>query len=293
MGAMKERMFRAETGADELSLDEIAHRLGGEVDGRFILCPSPGCDADDRSCCVRVNPDDPGSFFVYYCEGARGRAYNFVREALDIEPDHDTGERLAAARKIWGETIPAPGTVAEKYLRSRSITIPIPECIRFHPQLKHSPSGAHWPAMVTEVVGLSGGFKAIHRTYLRPDGNGKAPVEPDKMTLGPIGGGCARLSPVSAKLVIGEGIETTLSAMQLSGLPGWAALSTGGMKGLLLPSEVESVVIAADVDEKGWGEKAAKIAARRFALEGRTVAIARPDAGKDFNDVLRSGAVDG
>ena len=34
--------------------ESYAALLGGEVDGDFVLCPSPGRPADDRSCCVRI-----------------------------------------------------------------------------------------------------------------------------------------------------------------------------------------------------------------------------------------------
>ncbi len=44
------------------------------------------------------------------------------------------------------------------------------------------------------------------------------------------------------------------------------------------------MVIAADGDEPG--EEAAQAAAQRFIAEGRTVKIARPPQGMDFNDLL-------
>jgi hypothetical protein len=58
-------------------------------------------------------------------------------------------------------------------------------------------------------------------------------------------------------------------------------------KGLVLPPEVRAVVIAADPDPPG--EAVACQAAMRWQAEGRTVRIARPDRGGDFNDLLREG----
>jgi DNA primase len=84
--------------------------------------------------------------------------------------------------------------------------------------------------------------------------------------------------------MVGEGIETCLAAMQASGLPAWAALSTSGMRRLLLPPQVKEVIILADADAPG--EAAAKDAAMRWVRERRTVRIARPPRGKDFNDLL-------
>ena len=44
-------------------------------------------------------------------------------------------------------------------------------------------------------------------------------------------GGAVRLAPAAEKLMVGEGIETVLAAMQATGMPGWAALSTSGLVG--------------------------------------------------------------
>ena len=51
----------------------------------------------------------------------------------------------------------------------------------------------------------------VHRTFVAREGNGKAPVEPQKMMPGPCRGGAVRLAAPCDKLMIGEGIETALS----------------------------------------------------------------------------------
>ena len=79
--------------------------------------------------------------------------------------------------------------------------------------------------------------------------------------------------------------ESTLSVAQSTGKPAWATLSTSGLKAVRLPPEVETVIIAADGDDPG--EEAAQEAARRFIAEGRTVKIARPPVGFDFNDLIQ------
>ena len=48
---------------------------------------------------------------------------------------------------------------------------------------------------------------AIHRTYLARDGGGKAPVDPQKMMLGPCRGGAVRLAAAGNVLMVGEGID--------------------------------------------------------------------------------------
>lgn len=137
-------------------------------------------------------------------------------------------------------------------------------------------------ALVTR--GLDAKPIAVHRTYLARDGYGKAPIKPDKMMLGPCRGGAVRLGPASVPLLIGEGIETCLSAMQATGSSAWAALSTSGLRTLDLPSEVQDVVILADGDAPG--EAAATSAAARWRRDGRRVRIARAPQGSDFNDML-------
>jgi hypothetical protein len=141
--------------------------------------------------------------------------------------------------------------------------------------------------MIALVVDVSSNPTAIHRTYLSPDGTGKADVSvgPQKMALGPCGGGAVRLAePVDGTLVLAEGIETALSIMQVRGTAVWATLGTSGMRSVILPPEVCDVIIAPDGDAAG--EKAARNAALRLKREGRRVRIVRPPKGRDFNDAL-------
>jgi len=84
--------------------------------------------------------------------------------------------------------------------------------------------------------------------------------------------------------MVGEGIETCLAAMQATGDPAWAALSTSGLRTLDLPDSVHDVIVLADGDAPG--EAAALDCARRWKREGRKVRIARPPRGCDFNDLL-------
>jgi hypothetical protein len=125
---------------------------------------------------------------------------------------------------------------------------------------------------------------AIHRTWLAPDGSGKAPVKPAKMMLGPCIGGAVRLATFGQPLLVGEGIETTLAAMQATGHCGWAALSASGVRTLDLPEEARDIIILADGDQAGTA--AAHAAAFRWHREGRRVRIAQAPTGTDFNDLL-------
>ena len=139
--------------------------------------------------------------------------------------------------------------------------------------------------MVAQVTrGADNAPLAIHRTFLARDGGGKAPVDPVKMMLGPCRGGAVRLSEPGDMLMVGEGIETCLAAMQATGNPAWAALSTSGLRALYMPDYVRDVIVLADGDDPG--DAAARDCALRWKWMGRRVRIARPPRGQDFNDML-------
>jgi putative DNA primase/helicase len=193
----------------------------------------------------------------------------------------------AAALAVWRRSRPTAGTTAEVYLRkARGYTGPIPAVLRFAAGRHPSDPGRWHPMMVAAVV-RDTLVIAVHRTFLRRDGRGKAGLDPDKMMLGPCKGAAVPLAPAEPVLAVAEGIETALSFMQATAVPTWAALSAGGIRNLVLPEIVREVVIAADPDPVGL--IAARAAARRWLAQGRSVRIARPPLNSDFNDLLRAG----
>ena len=192
--------------------------------------------------------------------------------------------RLKAAMAIWHQSEPAAGTLVETYFRSRGITLPPPRVLAFQPRLRH-PTGGVWPGMVALVTrGRDDDAVGIHRTFLTRDGGAKATVSPQKMMLGPCGGGAVRLAAATDDVLVGEGLETCLAVMQATGRPAWAALSAAGLRSLDLPEHICTVVVLADADPPG--EAAALAVGRRWRRQGRDVRIARPPTGLDFNDVL-------
>jgi putative DNA primase/helicase len=200
------------------------------------------------------------------------------------EPDQADAKRSEIALAIFNSAKSSQGTLVEKYLASRGMLLQSPKALRFHAGLKH-PSGGVWPAMVALVTrGSDGTPLAVHRTFIANDGSGKAPVDPQRMIFGPCRGGAVRLADLGDMLMVGEGIETCLAAMQATGHPAWAALSTAGLRGINLPNEVRHVIVLADGDVQGAA--AALDCARRLKREGRRVRIARPPQGSDFNDML-------
>jgi hypothetical protein len=228
------------------------------------------------------------------CSGMWPVQFDPWRRLPPTEPERDA----EAARK-WDRIVKINSdlqlpmrTPVERYLRSRGIE-PHPEWdyhLRYHPKLFHDLHGTEWPAMVAKISDVTGKAIGLHRTYLRYDRPGKAPVDPysPKLSLGSVRGGAVQLSPAGPTLVIGEGIETTMSVMQATGLHGWAALGTTNMLNIDLPNIVKEVIIAVDGDEPG--RDAARRAGYRWQRLGRRVRVMEAPAGHDWNDVLR-GAV--
>lgn len=142
--------------------------------------------------------------------------------------------------------------------------------------------------MVAEIAQPDGTVAGVHVTYLRPDGSGKADVLSPKKMHGIKKGGAVRLTEAGPVLAVAEGIETALSVLEAHpDLSVWAALDAGNLKVLQLPHDVREVLICADNDASGAGQKAAQAAADRWVGEDREVSIALPpEPGTDFNDVL-------
>lgn len=293
---------------------EIVGALGGAWRGTYGTAKCPA--HDDRSPSLSV-ADAEGRVLVRCHAGCEQGAILDALRARGLWSGEDTGhrpdpeavareqarreaetrKRIEAARRLWTEARPADGSPVVEYLRGRGIAAPPPSTLRFHPAAFHRDTGLRLPCMVAAVCRWHGGqVIATHRTYLRVGRDGsvtKAPVTGAKMMLGPVAGGAVRLSAPGPVLAVGEGIETCMAFAQATGLPTWAALSTSGLEAVILPPvvEVPEVVICADNDESGAGQRAAEYAASRWEAEGRRVRIVMPpNQGTDFNDMLRGAA---
>lgn len=206
------------------------------------------------------------------------------RHAQDQAKAH-AAKQSERAFRLRREAVPISGTPAETYLRGRGITCDLPDTLRFLPDCWH-PSCKRLPAMVALVEG-SADF-GLHRTYLRPDGSGKAGADPAKAMLGTTAGGAVRLCGSTGRLVVAEGIETALSlASRLPSGPAtvWAALSTSGMRTLRLPEEPGRLTVAPDGDPAG--REAARVLAEQAKAAGWRVGLLPAPDGKDWNDVQR------
>ena len=276
--------------------EALAKALGGHKVGSSWMAPCPVHDDRKPSLAIRKAP--AGKVLVRCHAGCNQmelvaelrRRGLWEMDSRPIGRQHDkrvaadSGKRRVVALSIWEATDPVEGTLAQTYLRSRGLVLQLPPTLRFHKGLKH-PSDIIVPALVALVTrGIDDTPIAIHRTFLARDGSGKAPVEPQRMMLGPCSGGAVRLGSLSSTMMIGEGIETCLSAMQATGISAFAALSTYGLRTLTMPAQVRNVIVLADGDAAG--EAAAQECAFRLRCVGHGVCIARPPMGLDFNDLL-------
>jgi len=286
----------------------ICDALAGRWHGSYGLayCPS---HANTYTPALSVKDGDDGKLLVHCFAGCAGidvlaalRARGLLEGRSDWTPDpHEIARRLAKqeanrrrrveqARRCWAEAGPIAGTLAERYLRARGITCPLPPTLRFHPNCWHGPSARKVPAMVTAVRN-SRNIIGVHRTYLAEPGV-KAFGDKSKLMLGPCCGSAVRLSGGRGPLLVAEGIETALSL--LSGLSDasprvWAALSTSGMANLALPSDPAELVIAPDGDTPGM--KAATQLADRACAAGWRVRVMDCPAGHDWNDLTQRVAI--
>lgn len=245
----------------------------------------------------------------------------------------ERAQAVASARHIWEAGRNAQGSPVQEYLALRGITPDLyprlPICLRYHPDLSYTvPVDRDWievhrgPAMLAAMQGPDGRFRGVHRTWFDLDQpKGKAlirhPVSGEpvktKKTLGSVKGNAIRLTPPSAVMVMGEGIETTLSALVADGFDGasyWAGVSLGNMAGqrklgvglkyaglpdlgdaeaFVPPPGVERLIYVMDGDSEPRSTRAQLEAGLRRAMllrPGLRGQIVHAGQGVDLNDVL-------
>ncbi|TRD21895.1 DUF7146 domain-containing protein [Palleronia caenipelagi] len=161
---------------------------------------------------------------------------------------------ISDARTIWSKARPGHLGVVRAYLQSRGFTeqlLPeIPTALRFiveHPYVKkigrELVTVHRGPCMIAGILNPAGELTAVHQTWVdRDPPHSKARIQfegedmPAKLVRGSKKAGAIRLStpPGSEALVMGEGIETTLTAMVVGHYPNaayWAGVDLGNMAG--------------------------------------------------------------
>lgn len=202
---------------------------------------------------------------------------------------------------LWNSAAPITSSdPVSRYLINRGLTVPDTSVLRYHPGLNYWHDGqciGQFPAMLAAVTSPTGELITVHRTFLTHDGQ-KAPVPTVKKLCSPAGamaGASIKIgTPVTRPdgrlgLGIAEGIETSLAAALLFGVPVWAGVSAHGLASFTPPPSVRTVYAFADNDESQTGQKAAVQLAKRLTRQGFTSRIHTPSAiGTDWADKLTS-----
>ncbi|MBR0651364.1 hypothetical protein GXW78_16950 [Roseomonas terrae] len=220
----------------------------------------------------------------------------------DVEGERREAEqRRQKGRGLWAAGVPIPGTPAEVYLAGRGISLEAlgraPNVLRFNARTWCTERGAAHPAMVA-LIQDQGFTIGAHRTFLAPDGRGKARIKAAKKVLGATDGGLIPLwrgasdkplkdAPEGDTIAIAEGIEDALTIALHC--PEWrvvACVSIGNMAKLTLPPTIMDVRLCFDRDGENPAVRTARERAiDRYMREGRSVFAMQPAEGfKDFNE---------
>jgi phage/plasmid primase-like uncharacterized protein len=302
--------------------------------GRDLFGPCPACGGTDRFAvtptkglwhcrhCQKggdvialVQHLDGGGFLdaVETLAGERPRRQQSGQEAIvrmiererqrreqEEQERRESAAKTEYALRIWNEGVCVWGTIAQKYLASRHCDGLFPPdrdaVFRFHQRCRFGDE--YLPCLLTLLRNVGTDEpQAVHRTALTPDGQ-----KIDRKMLGPKAGAAVKLWPqrcVTDRLVVGEGIETTLSAAlhvrhrDHALAPAWAAIDAGNLAALPVIHCVQQLIILSDNDEpdkKGLqaGQDAAKECSSRWTGAGREVRRLTPNKkGADFNDIVR------
>jgi CHC2 zinc finger/Toprim domain len=218
--------------------------------------------------------------------------WNGPRIAIEDGADDKQRSRHGArALELWANAKPIAGTLAEIYLAEhRWIDLAVlPEdtgerALRFLPRCPFG-SGVYLPCLLAVMRDpISGEPTGVQRTALNPDG-----TKIDRMMLGPAG--VVQLWPAGETLVVGEGLETVLSAatrLDYRGeplRPAWAAL--GALARFPVIDGPARLIVLADNDRNNAGQIAAAGCGRRWMDAGRKSAVLTPsEPGTDFSNVI-------
>lgn len=277
---------------------------------RNVNGPCPSCGGTDR---FRYdNKEGRGTFYCNSCGPGDGikllqnvrrcdfkEALEAVKSVLGIvqaEPlkkEPTPKERAAHMNRVLEESMPVgAGSLVHAYLKARGLErTHFPATIRFNPHCWFE-RDLFLPAMIALVQDEHGKNVNIHRTFLSPDGSGKANVlEPRKVMPGLLPPGSAvRLFSSKERMGIAEGIETAWAAARLFKMPVWAALNATLLSQWVPPSGVQELFIFGDHDKSHAGQEVAHGLARRLLSrrdnELRVKVLFPEEEGDDWNDVL-------
>lgn len=285
-------------------LAAIVRALGGTLydGGRRALVPGPGHSPADRSVSLLLSGERvvahsfAGDDWRAVLDDLRRRGLVDDRGQVAGAPAPaplrpSAPERLAVARTLWDEARPLAGALAEQHLRRRGVRRSGSGALRFHPAVPaavYAGAGIRRPALLAAIRAADGRLAGVELTYLAPDGAAAALRIPRKTVGARPPGAAVRLDPAGAELLVGEGVFSCLSASEALGLPAWALLAVGNLRGWAPPPGVARVTIAADRDPAG--ETGGAILAARLRDRGLSVRICPPPwPWRDWNDAAQAG----
>lgn len=260
------------------------------------------------------------------CAAAESRAQRRRENAESEERKRRNGQKRAHQLWMSGRLV-MPGTPAWAYLAARGI--PLDQVRHYSGELRYLPAAEYWmaaewgeriehgrtqrykvrpgpryPAIVTPLRDAEGSMRALHYTFLAPDGSGKAEVEkpkliwPEQLGLSMwIAHGPSGLNPcqadaadgVTGPLCLTEGLEDGLSAaLAVPELRVWGAISLGNLAHQPVDRPcVSEIYVAAQND---WGKAQALATLQRaeatLSRAGKPMARLPAFTGKDLNDTL-------
>jgi hypothetical protein len=251
----------------------IARALKGIKHATGYLCSCPvashGKGRGDRSASLSICDGDDGKLLTHCFAGCDGRDVLDALRARGLLDDDPSSRELRSAPRcepaeeppaqpnpiaidLWRAAEPINGTLAQTYLRHRGLFVDVMPTLRFLPRSAHTyMRGAPFDAMLAAIQASDRQIIAAQLTWLDPGGTGKAKVATPRVTIGALRDGAVRLGAAGAELGIGEGVETALAAMQLTGIPCWACLGAARMARVAIPDTVRRLHIFADNDQPG------------------------------------------
>ncbi|PZO01118.1 MAG: hypothetical protein DCF29_16005, partial [Alphaproteobacteria bacterium] len=286
-----------------MSLKAIVAALGGELyqGGQRATVPAPGHSPHDRSISLCLIDD---RVLVHSFGGTHWRD---ARRDLQARGLVDAGGRLAGvsgkgptdigppasrrrlvAASLWEAGLPIGDTApSHRYLARRAVRADA-DNLRHHP---HVPVSVYRPgsfgraALIARISDAADQLTGVELVYLEPNGLPASGLRVPRKTMGQVPPGAAvRLAPAACSMLVGEGVCTTLSAMERFGRPGWALRSAHNLAAWSPPPDVEDVLIAGDRGKVG--EAAARCLCQRLVRMGLQAAVVLPPPSHDdWNDV--------
>lgn len=273
---------------------DLVRLLRGTWYGGCGMCCCPA--HDDRTPSLSVRVGDTRILFKCFAGCDTRDVLRAIRRldsnALDAKGDGVPQQfRLdrwlqQRARDLWSIGRSTNWTIAETYLRNRSIDISF-QCLRFchRTPLGKGKAARFRPAMLAAVTDDSG-LLAVQRTFLDDRGRRARDLRHPRRLLGHPYAGAVRLTPVTDTLGIAEGVETAISAMILLDIPVWAALGNERFHHVAIPKSVTRLTLLPDNDHAG--RLVVPLAEKAHATLGRRIDTIWPWNGRnDWNDVLR------